>query len=300
VRAVWSFWSKPYYGSRGWGWDQPVHHLLAWGLSLEVARRHYPSTVLVTDGPGKALLVDELGLSFAEVSTDLDALADADPGIWALGKLVAYSRQEAPFVHIDADAFLWRPLPDRLESAPVFAQHMERWPVGASWLHPELLENAFADHGLSLPVEWVWARSHWGNLLYEENCGVVGGNDTDFLRYYAGVALDLVLNPLNAPGWEAVTDSSALTMLIEQFLLTACAEYHRSNPRSSFRGINISHLFPSQEAAFNPAYASRVGFTHLLGDSKRDPRVTLRLEQRVESEDPAFYRRCVELCGAQP
>jgi hypothetical protein len=111
MRAVWSFWSKPSQVRGNIGWYSDLHHLLAWGLSLRTARRHYPETVLITDRPGKELLVDQLGLPFVYVSTELDRLTDVDPGWWALGKLVAYSIQDQPFIHIDSDAFLWKALP---------------------------------------------------------------------------------------------------------------------------------------------------------------------------------------------
>jgi len=61
-------------------------------LALESARRHYSETYLYTDDAVAQLLIDRLGLEFAHVSTDLNALADADPGWWALGKLYAYQR----------------------------------------------------------------------------------------------------------------------------------------------------------------------------------------------------------------
>ena len=117
MRAVWSFWSKPFYAGSGWRWREPVHHLLAWGLSLRLARSHYPETVLITDTPGKTLLINQLGLSFTHVSTELDRLQDEYPGLWALGKLVTYSLQDKPFVHLDTDVFLWRPLPGRITSS---------------------------------------------------------------------------------------------------------------------------------------------------------------------------------------
>jgi hypothetical protein len=42
MRAVWSFWSNPFFGFKGRIWREPHHHLLAWGLSLRLARQHYP------------------------------------------------------------------------------------------------------------------------------------------------------------------------------------------------------------------------------------------------------------------
>ena len=194
MRAVWSFWSKPFAEARGSGWHRPLHHLLAWGLSLRLARRHYPDTMLVTDSEGRALLVDGLGLSFETVTTDLDRLRRADGRLWALGKLAAYGLQTAPFVHLDTDVFLWRALPGRVTSAPVLAQHLERWPAGDGACCPHLLEDAFARAGLRLPAEWAWARARWGVTVLEANCGIVGGTHVAFLRHYAGLALDLVLN----------------------------------------------------------------------------------------------------------
>ena len=55
----------------------------AWGLSLSVARRHSPDTVLVTDQRGKKLLVETLGLQFSSVSTELECLDQCDPEWWA-------------------------------------------------------------------------------------------------------------------------------------------------------------------------------------------------------------------------
>ena len=60
MRAVWSFWSVPYAASTGLRWKSERYHLFAWVLSLLEARRHYPRTALVTDTPGKVLLVERL------------------------------------------------------------------------------------------------------------------------------------------------------------------------------------------------------------------------------------------------
>lgn len=298
MRAVWSFWSRPFVESRGWGWRQPLHHLLAWGLSLRLARRHYPHTALVTDSAGKALLVDDLGLSFESVSTELDCLRDADPSLWALGKLIAYSVQDEPFVHLDTDVFLWRALPGRLTSAPVLAQHPERWAAGDPDGGPRVIEQAFARAGLGLPAEWEWARSRWGQTVFEANCGIVGGTNVEFLRYYARLALELVLDPRRAAALGPVPGKEGLNTLIEQFMLSACLDFHRSRLDSPFKGVHARYLFPSGETAFDARYARRLGFTHLLGDTKANERVAQRLEDRMRNEDAAFYARCVALSDA--
>ena len=151
MRAVWSFWSKPFRGEKGRSWQSPLHHLLAWGLSLRLARKHFPETMLVTDTPGKALLVDALGLSFTEVSTELDDFRHCDPGWWSLSKLVAYRAQTKPFIHLDTDVFLWKPLPAAMLAAPVFAQCPEDHPPLDTWWGPDPIERAFAELQLEFP-----------------------------------------------------------------------------------------------------------------------------------------------------
>jgi hypothetical protein len=295
MRAVWSFWSKPFQQFKGRMWHSPLHHLLAWRLSLRLARRYYPDSMLVTDRTGKALLVDSLGLSFTHVSTELDSIRKVDAGWWALGKLIAYELQDRPFVHLDTDVFLWKALPPSLLNAPVFAQCPEDHPPLAEWCGPIEVEQAFARHGASLPAEWEWSRSRSLNYYREANCGIVGGTRTDFLRYYANLAIDLILNPDHANAWRAFPNTEGYNMVVEQFLLQSCVEFHRSNPESPFKGISIRYLFPSFADAFDHEAAARVGFTHLLGDAKRDFIVAQRLEQRSRDEDRDFYEHCVQL-----
>src|SRR5262245_17704051 len=280
MRAVWSFWSRPFQAHKSRIWCKPLHHLLAWGLSVEAARRHYPETILITDRPGKTLLVDQLGLPFVQVSTELDRLEDVDPGWWALGKLVAYSMQDRPFVHIDSDVFLWKPLPGPVAAAPVFAQCPEYWPNSSSW-GPGDVERAFAQHGGTLPIEWEWARSRGEPAFRQENCGILGGSDLDFIRYYSRTALSLIEDPRNEPAWSRFPDKTGSMILVEQFLLTACVEFHRYHPRSPYRGLRLRYLFSSWEQAANPNQAALLGFTHLLGDAKSHPAVGQRLEERV-------------------
>ncbi|WP_446745343.1 DUF6734 family protein [Silvibacterium acidisoli] len=299
MRAVWSFWSKPFREYKGRIWYSPLHHLLAWGLSQRAARRHHPETVLITDSAGKALLVNCLGLSFDHVSTELDTLHSVDPGWWALGKLVAYSLQDKPFVHLDTDVFLWKALPQSLLCADVFSQCPEDHPPLAEWCTPGDVEHAFERQGATLPVEWEWSRSRGLRYYREANCGIFGGNRVDFIRYYSNLAIDLVLNPEHAAAWNSFHDRSGFNMVVEQFLAQSCVDFHRSHPDSPFRGVSMRYLFQSLEEAFHPDSAVRAGFTHLLGDAKRDTSIASRIEQRCLDEDRDFYRHCVQLSRSE-
>jgi len=293
VRTIWSFWSAPFLAHHHQVWASVRHHLFAWILSVETARRHAGPLALYTDDAGARLLIDGLGLAFDEVHTSLNALGDCDPDWWALGKLHAYRAQTEPFLHLDSDVFLWKPLPARLASAPVLAQNPEFFTEGQSYYHPEVFEAALTgNRGAWLPPEWRWYRAG-GAGQRGECCGIFGGTRTDFIGHYADQAIRLIEHPANRRALRQVDDKIGHNILFEQYLLSACVDYHRAHHDSAFRDIAIDYVFASLDDAFNPDVAAEVGYTHLIADAKRNPDVAARLESRVRRDYPALYDRAL-------
>jgi hypothetical protein len=297
MKAVWSFWTKPYVAHRRSSWPSDKHHWLAWVLSVETAKQHYPETWLVTDDAGARMLVDGLGLQFAHVSTDLNALAQHDPDWWALGKIYAYRLQTEPFVHLDADAFLWKRLPQRLESADVFAQNPEPIWSGTPYYQPERLERVLsATSGGWLPDEWMWYRRaipHQRSIC----CGLFGGNRIDFISRFAEASLRLVNDPSNQRALQSLPNKQIHTLLIEQYLLAAFVEYYKASAALPFGSVRIEYLFNSMADPWNPERAAQTGFTHLLANAKRNPRLADRLENRVRRDYPELYERCCRVAA---
>lgn len=298
MRVVWSLWSKPFRTHHHRVWASELHHAFAWILSTETARRHYRPSVLYTDDAGARMLVDGIGLEFDEVHTALNVLDNHDPGWWALGKLYAYRAQREAFVHLDNDVFLWHPLPEGLESAPVLAQNPEFFVPGQSYYQPEVFEDALKDHAETwLPPEWQWYRAGAGGRA--ECCGVFGGQRIDFIAHYATQAIRLLEHPANRRALQSIGDKIGHNILFEQYLLGACIDYHRGRATSRFRDIAIDYVFASIDDAFDPHVAAQVGYTHLIADAKRNPELACRLESRVACECPSQYERAVEYF-AQP
>jgi len=297
MKAVWSFWTKPFRSRGTWVWTSQKHHLLSWVLSVERARLHYPHTSLYTDDEGAGMLVEGIGLHFDHVSTNLNELEDADPGWWALGKIWTYALQTEPFVHIDSDVFLWKPLPEDVVQADILIQNPEHFSRGALFYRPEVLESAI--HGVPggwMPEEWVWYRSN-GAGQQGECCGVFGGRRVDFIKHYARQALKLINHPANQTALQAMGDKSEHMTLIEQFFLSACIQYHQQREDSPHRGLTVAYLFNSMDEAFNSVNASRLGYTHLLAGAKRNHDITDKLERRVKMDYPAQYERCLRYVG---
>jgi hypothetical protein len=290
-RAVWSFWSRPFQAHHHQMWVSQKHHLLAWILSVQTARQHYPETSLITDDAGAAMLVDGLGLPFDHVSTGLQDLHTADADWWVLGKLYAYRAQEKPFVHLDTDVFLWKRLPKAMEAAPVLAQNTEQFPFVGSWYRPEAFDVAVRATQGWLPPEWSWyVAQRRGEALC---CGVFGGNDIGFINHYADSAIRFIEHPLNQTAWELIGFKIGDNILFEQYFLSACIAYHAHHETSPFYGVYAYCLFGSTEDAFNPEKAGATGYTHLIGGAKRDEALAESLEARVARDYPQQYRRCL-------
>jgi hypothetical protein len=293
MKAVWSFWTKPFEAHHHSVWPSAKHHLLAWVLSVETAKQHYPDTWLITDGAGARMLVDGIGLQFTRVSTELNALAQHDPDWWTLGKVYAYHLQTEPFVHIDSDIFLWKRLPAGLERADVFAQNPNPLSASTPYYQPEQLEHAIAHTtGGWLPDEWLWYRRMIKNQR-AESCGLVGGARTDFIRRYAEASLRLINDPRNQQTLQSLPNKRMHALLIEEFLLAACVEYYKASAVLRSGSVRIKYLFNSMSAPGNPDYLAQAGYTHLMS-MKRNLLYTERLENRVRSDYPKHYRRCLK------
>lgn len=286
MRAVWSFWTKPFRAGHGSAWLSDYHAMLAWALSVELARKHYPDTALVTDDDGAKLLVDQLKLPFVHVSLELNKLRDHDPDWWALGKLYAYRLETEPFVHIDSDVFLWNRLPTELEAAPVFAQSPETFDPERDehWYPLRPVERAIGTSG-RLPDAWRWYSAQKTPLV-AANCGIIGGNRTDVLRDYANLGIRTAEAPENAPMWAAFGDKGFCNVLVEQFLLNAVVEH---------RELRVAYLFPTDAAPYDPRRAEAAGYTHLIGGAKRNPELMADLESRMRTDYPEIEQRCQAL-----
>lgn len=293
MKAIWSFWSKPFEAHRRFSWPSERHHLFAWVLSVETARQHYPDTSLITDDAGARMLVDRLGLPFTHVSTELNTLASYNPDWWALGKIYSYRMQTQPFVHIDSDVFLWKPLPARLECADVFAQNPEPISASTPYYQPERFARALSQTtGGWLPEEWHWyQRTHHNRA---EGCGIFGGNRIDFINLFAIGALRLIEDPANKRAVELLYDKRTLMLVVEQYLLSAFVEYHKTRAVLPFGNIRIEYLFNSVADLWNPDYAAHAGFTHLVAGAKQSKLFAQRLESRVRCDFPEHYQRCMK------
>jgi hypothetical protein len=233
-----------------------------------------------------------LGLAFTSVSTALNALDGEDPAWWALGKVLTYALQTKPFVHMDDDVYLWQRLQNRVLAAPVLAQSPEYFRIGASCYRPEDFDGAVAETPDAwLPEEWLWYRCS-GVDRRAECCGVFGGNNLPFIAHYARSALRLMQYPPNRRAFSRLTDKLNYSILFEQYLLSACVDFHSAHAEGGFGTTRIAYVFEPADGTPSEPRARALGFTHVMGAKNRRSFVK-RLEKRVRADYPTLYEKCV-------
>jgi hypothetical protein len=292
--AVWSFWSEPYRSHYRSRWLNDRDHLMSWALSWSTVSRFFGRTALVTDSPGARLLVDTVGLDFDSVVTSLDDLVPAKRDWWTLGKLRAYSCQAEPFLHFDSDVFLWKSPAEALRTAAVTAQNPEDAPLDdSSYYRPTLVTEAFRRFDGRLPSDLL-------DYVRDGGCvaactGIFGGCAWEDIAEYARIAERLILSGENARAWAQVNDPFRCSVFAEQFYLAA---WSKARERSKRPGVR--YLFASQADSFDAAVAEREGYTHLISDAKRIPRLVGLMRRELQRESPSLYDSCARVHAREP
>ncbi|MEZ0612465.1 DUF6734 family protein [Fibrella sp. WM1] len=267
------------------GWRESKFHYMSWALSCLLARRHYAEVELVTDEVGKELLVDRLKLPYTSVKVALDGTMTTYPQtLWALPKLVSYQLQQEPFLHIDGDVFLHKPLAPRITTATLVSQNIEvNFPI-----YHEAIE-AIESHFRYVP-DSIRANRQTTPQLSASNTGLFGGTNYGFISTYVREAKHFI--DQNKAHWDKV-NSVYFNCVFEQHLLYCLAAQHRLpityllNPVDTFDeyGPIARYMGKSNE----------LGYSHPVGPFKQSPLGCKYVAKGLARVSPDYYRRISKL-----
>ena len=240
------------------------------------ASEHYENVYLVTDSKSKPLFSN---IPFTKIYTELDSLSNLDPKYyryWSLGKIktmefaAGFNR---PFVQIDYDVFLRRPLPEWLISADLFCQSPE--PVDIFPYNLDVFYEKFGYFGYSKDKS-----------LDAYNCGIFGVSNLDFIKKFAKSAFafvehvdnqwvfDLEHDKENYNGSHMYLSSASSNLAgfqcaiwIEQYYLACAAKQEGIEVKLLFNGWERNEEFSK--------LAEKYGYIHLM-EGKNNP---IRIEQ---------------------
>jgi hypothetical protein len=193
-----SFWSGGYLTPFDTPKGKHIYNLHK--IAVHYINKNYGECHLITDSRSKKYLKN---LPFKTISTELNKLNKQKSKNWALGKLLAYkiiSEKNEPFLHLDYDVFLTKPLPENILNSDVLVQSEEKY--------------IYMTYGLSIFDIFVGNRYDLENVSKNDqayNMGVFGGKDLSFIKEYAERAIQFTLDNKNKKLFEMLSEVSSKT-----------------------------------------------------------------------------------------
>ena len=261
MRIVQTFWTGGHNPLEyGFGWPHPEYNLMSWALSCLSLREHYDEVVLYTDSAGKRILIDELRLPYTDVQVVFDDFPCL-PQHWALAKIKTYSLQTKPFLHVDGDIYVPRPLPENVLSAPLIAQNRE---IGTIY-YRRMMERILSHPEIQLP-DYI-RKGLEEESIASYNMGFFGGSDLNFIhRYCDEVFRFMEENRMNDPEcpWSRVD----CNVFFEQVMFAVMADKEQREVASILGHDMRDNGYTRREFCDLQHYDAHP-FHHLLGGHKR-------------------------------
>ena len=102
IQTFWSAGKSPL--NHTYGWPHAEYNLMSWTLSCCSLREHYDDVELYTDQRGYDVLIGMLRLPYTKVHVVYNDNLCL-PHHWAYAKIMTYSMQDTPFLHVDGDMY---------------------------------------------------------------------------------------------------------------------------------------------------------------------------------------------------
>lgn len=288
MRVVQTFWSggkDPLTNS--FGWLTPQHHFMAWALSCLELRKNYDEVFLYTDSAGYAVFAEKLSLPYSKIIIQYDDV-ECHPSHWAYTKLLTYSLQNEPFIHVDGDVFLPKRLKPSIESADLIAQN---WEIGTAACYGNMMNNIKEKTSTVLPQ--FLSNVITANSIPSYNAGVIGGNDLDFIKEYCNRAFQFIeMNNLRDPNPNEV--EVIHNILFEQILFAALVK-EKGKKVATVLDHSIGDNKYSYDEFCDFYKFEDTDLMHVIGGHKKNKRVCELLERVLLQKYPEYYSRIVNL-----
>lgn len=237
---------------------------LIWTRAVCWANKWFPkNVVLVSDEPGRKLLIDFLGLPFAR-HIPLPSIPKAMEHVYGIAKLHAHHiacREGKGYVHLDHDGILRKALDKTALNAACIAEH-------------RYTPKPFAEKLLKrMPKPPVSA------ITSALACGISGGNDLAALSMWSKESLRCATDPDNAAMLAKANGFQASVLLEECAIELHCGK----KAEMIYRDPAASMLHQAQ----------RSGWYHMAG-LKRNRGARAQAELRCAWEWPKEHRRTLD------
>lgn len=268
-RAVYSLWTTPMEGQHV-GFNTEEALINCFKLSLHYTKQWFKEVHLVTDVKGKEL-VEKHGLKFDNINTDLEeVMKGVYKNHWSLGKIYACKIQDKPFMHIDIDVILFKPLPESFLKAEAGFQNYEG--ENYSFIYLNLIQHC--KENIDKVPKWFIPK------FSAYNCGLISFNKLDILKEWWESSLNHV-KLLDDTKYTFTKTDAPPSLLYEQVFIYYLCKHYKYNVKTllDYGDANERKLDHIPETL-----AKRLGYTHLMAASKRLPEVEKKVKARLAKE----------------
>lgn len=267
-------------------WRDAEYNLMSWALSCHSLREQFGGVTLYTDSEGARVLVDALGLPYTEVVVNYDGF-DCLTCHWALAKVRTYSLQTGPFVHIDGDIYMPRPLPAGLRSAGLLAQNVEVY----TDYNRSMVRKLLAVEGLQLAPRFREVLE--GGDVPSLNLGFCGGTDLGFFGRFCGEVFRFFSdNDFNGERFRH--DDISANVVFEQIFFAIMARDEGREVAAVYPGSVGDNRYTAADFCDLLHYPAH-GFFHVLGGHKRTRDVCDSVARALLWRHPATFARVAAL-----
>ena len=282
MRIVQTFWTagrNPLEYS--FGWLHPEYNLMSWSLSCLSLREHYDEVALYTDTRGKEVLIDLLHLPYTEVHVVFDDFPCL-PQHWALSKIKTYSLQDKPFLHIDGDVYLPKPIDPAILDAPLIAQNRE---IGTGY-YRRMMNRILSFTEITMPPYIEKGLEEKSIASY--NMGIFGGTDIEFIQRYCHEVFSFMDgNEMNNPRCrQSAVDCN---VFFEQVIFAVLADREEREVASVLGRPMRDEGYTGREFC-DLLHFRNHPFFHVLGGHKRNQGICNSLERAMQKmHDEIFW-----------
>lgn len=266
------------------GWIKPEYNLMSWALSCLQLKKNHDQVDLYCNSEAADCLIGELNLPYTKVYLSHDKMDLIDERLWALPKILTYSVQNEPFLHIDGDAYLFDKLPSALLNGGLISQNIEeasdyylqtQQQIIRSFAYfPNCIE---ADFQSPLPIKAV-------------NAGILGGSNISFFKEYTELALKYISNNIQ---YFISINVDRFNVFFEQHLFYALAK-EKELPISVLINETVKDNQYLYLGNFHEIPCRRT-YLHLLGHYKKDEYTCRQMASKLRQLYPCYYHKIISL-----
>jgi len=283
-KAVFSYFNADESFGSKCGFKKYSDFLFTTALSIACASRHFKEVQFISSSWGVDLF-KKLGLPVTEYSTDLYQMKTVSKYFWAYGKLIAYNIQNKPFVHVDNDVFLWKPLPLRILNAHLCFQSHEPFDVDGYKYYGRLKPcferapikpQAIEDN----PVD---------DFAY--NCGICGGNDLKIFSEWKRCSEEYIFAPENHDVFFKEFRSILIhqNLFHEQYFLASLVKKHGLRNRVEVMNEDAMQI----NYGLDP---TKPRYTHLWGTTKTDSGMMAKVRMTLFYQNKELFDTVDKFC----